>query len=74
MCIVTKTVQVNQREIRKGKNYQIQSYIQTDMNFGMKTMNQYLIKVYKQGKISRKMVISRCNYYDFNSKYIGTIY
>ena len=60
--------------IREGKNHQIQSTIQTSMNFGMQTMDQDLIKLYKQGKINREMVLSRCNYYDFTSKSIGSIY
>lgn len=59
--------------IREGKNHQIQSSIQTGMNFGMQTMDQDLIKVYKQGKISREMFLSRYNYHDFISKFIGSI-
>jgi len=60
--------------IREGKNHQIQSSIQTGMNFGMQTMDQDLIKLYKQGKISREMVLSRCDYYDFTSKSIVNTY
>ena len=60
--------------IREGKNHQIQSSIQTGMKFGMQTMDQDLIKLYKSGKISREMALSRCNDYDFTSKSIGMIY
>ena len=60
--------------IREGKNYQIQSLIQTGMKFGMQTMDQDLIKLYQQGKITREMALSKCNDYDFASKLIGSIY
>ena len=60
--------------IREGKTHQIQSSIQTGAKFGMQTMDQDLIKLYKEGKISKEMAISRCNDYDFTSKSIGIMY
>ncbi len=40
--------------IREGKNHQIGSAIQTGMKFGMKSMDQSLNELYRQGKISKK--------------------
>ena len=60
--------------IREGKTHQIQSSIQTGAKFGMQTMDQDLIRLYKEGRISKEMALSRCNDYDFTSKSVGIMY
>jgi len=60
--------------IREGKTYQIGNSIQTGAKQGMQSMDQQLIDLYKQGKISRDSVLSRCADYEYTSKMIGGIY
>lgn len=60
--------------IREGKIYQIPNIIQTGSKFGMQSMDNELINMYKQGKISRKIVLSRCTDYEYTSKLVGDRY
>lgn len=46
--------------IRDGKEHQIYSAIQTGHSLGMQTMDQALVKLYKQGKISRNAALNSC--------------
>ncbi|MBN1879317.1 type IV pilus twitching motility protein PilT [bacterium] len=45
--------------IREGKTHQLTSLIQSSKKEGMQTMDQALFELYKQGMISRDMVLSR---------------
>ncbi|HHW22552.1 MAG TPA: type IV pilus twitching motility protein PilT [Clostridiaceae bacterium] len=47
-------------QIREGKEHQLYSSIQTGHAQGMQTMDQALVKLYKQGKISRDSVLEHC--------------
>lgn len=44
--------------IREGKSYQIHSHMQTGSKLGMQTMDESLIKLYKQGQITLEQVIT----------------
>ncbi|MFH1836999.1 MAG: type IV pilus twitching motility protein PilT [Candidatus Omnitrophota bacterium] len=57
--------------IRDGKEHQIYSIIQTSQKSGMRTMNQALSELYKEGKISAEEAISRSSDADELSKLIG---
>lgn len=57
--------------IRDNKSYQIQNAMQTGLNKGMHTMDQDLIKLYNEGKISKEMALSRCSDYDYVDKSLG---
>ena len=57
--------------IRENKTYQIQNIIQTSSKQGMQTMDQSLISLVKQGKITAESALSRCTDYESTSKMIG---
>ena len=57
--------------IRDNKSYQIQNAMQTGLSKGMHTMDQDLIKLYNEGKISKEMALSRCSDYDYVDKSLG---
>jgi twitching motility protein PilT len=57
--------------IRENKTYQIPSIIQTNSKQGMQTMDQDLVRLFKEGKISRETVLSRCTDYENTSKILG---
>lgn len=44
--------------IREGKSYQIHSHMQTGGKFGMQTMDESLVRLYKQGQITAQQVIN----------------
>jgi twitching motility protein PilT len=46
--------------IREGKDHQLYNTIQTGHAHGMQTMDQSLIKLFNQGKISRNSVLEYC--------------
>lgn len=56
--------------IRDNKIYQIQNTIQTGNSKGMHTMDQDLVKLYKQGKIAKEIALSRCSDFEYVNKYI----
>lgn len=60
--------------IREGKIYQIPNIIQTGSKLGMQSMDNELINMYKQGKISRESALSRCTDYEYTSKLVGDRY
>lgn len=60
--------------IRENKTYQIQNIIQTGSKYGMQTMDQELVNLYRQGKISRQSVLSRCADYEYASRLVGDRY
>lgn len=60
--------------IRENKTYQIQNIIQTGSKYGMQTMDQELVNLYRQGKISRQSVLSRCTDYEYASRLVGDRY
>lgn len=57
--------------IREGKSHQIQTSIQTGAKFGMQTMDQSIIELYKKGSISKKIALSIAVEQDFISRSIG---
>ncbi|WP_195940820.1 type IV pilus twitching motility protein PilT [Romboutsia sp. 1001713B170131_170501_G6] len=59
--------------IRENKTYQIQNIIQTNSKLGMKSMDQELVNLYRQGKISRDSVLSRCSDYEYTSRLVGGV-
>jgi twitching motility protein PilT len=46
--------------IREGKDHQLYNAIQTGQNYGMRTMDQSLVRLYRQGKISYESVYEYC--------------
>lgn len=60
--------------IRENKTYQIQNQIQTGSKFGMQSMDQELVNLYRQGLISRDSVLSRCTDYEYTSRLVGDRY
>lgn len=58
--------------IREDKSYQIQSSIQTGQKIGMHTMDQDLIRLYNNGKISKEIALSRCSDFNYVSKMMGS--
>ena len=60
--------------IRENKTYQIQNQIQTGSKFGMKSMDQELVNLYRQGLISRDSALSRCTDYECTSRLVGDRY
>lgn len=59
--------------IRENKTYQIQNIIQTSSKLGMQSMDQELVNLYRQGKISRESVLSRCSDYEYTSRLVEGI-
>ncbi|RDY26655.1 type IV pilus twitching motility protein PilT [Romboutsia weinsteinii] len=57
--------------VRENKTYQIQNIIQTGSKLGMQSMDQELANLYRQGKISRESVLSRCSDYEYTSRLVG---
>ncbi|EPZ53507.1 type II/IV secretion system family protein [[Clostridium] sordellii ATCC 9714] len=57
--------------IRESKTYQIPNMIQTGTKIGMQSMDHELVSLYRQGKISRDSVLSRCTDFDFTSRLMG---
>jgi twitching motility protein PilT len=51
--------------IREGKTFQIQSSIQTGAKYGMQTMDNALLSLYRKGTISRDSVLTYSYDYDF---------
>ena len=57
--------------IRENKTYQIPNMIQTGSKFGMQSMDQELVNLYRQGSITRESVLSRCTDYEYTSRLVG---
>ena len=60
--------------IRENKTYQIQNQIQTGSRFGMKSMDQELVNLYRLGLISKDSVLSRCTDYEYTTRLVGDRY
>ncbi len=59
--------------IRENKTYQIQNIIQTSSKLGMQSMDQELVNLYREGKISRDSVLSRCSDYEYTLRLVGGV-
>lgn len=57
--------------IRENKTYQIHNIIQTNSKIGMQSMDQELINLFRQGKISKESVLSRCTDFEYTSRLVG---
>lgn len=57
--------------IRENKTYQIQNIIQTSSKIGMQSMDQELVNLFRQGKISKESALSRCTDYEYTSRLLG---
>lgn len=60
--------------IRENKTYQIPNMIQTGSKIGMQSMDQELVNLYRQGKISKEMALSRCTDFEYTSRLVGGMY
>ncbi len=60
--------------IRENKTYQIPNMIQTGSKIGMQSMDQELVNLFRQGKISKEMALSRCTDFEYTSRLVGGIY
>lgn len=58
--------------IRENKTYQIQNTIQTGTSKGMHTMDQDLVKLCQQGRITKEMALGRCSDFDYVNKCVGS--
>lgn len=59
--------------IREGKTYQIPSIIQTGRREGMQTLDQAIIDLLKQGKITTEEAFDKCVDRETFQKYLGRI-
>lgn len=60
--------------IRENKTYQIPNMIQTGSKYGMQSMDQELVNLYRKGLITRESVLSRCTDYEYTSRLVGDRY
>ena len=63
---VLKTNPAIQNMIREGKLHQLESAMQA--NEGMTTMDNSLLELYQQGRITRETLLASCSNYEFISK------
>lgn len=56
--------------IREGKTYQIQTNIQMGMKFGMQSMDNSLLELYRKKIISREVILTQAIDIDFVKKYL----
>ena len=61
---VLKCTPAVQNMIRDGKLHQLDSVMQTSAAEGMFTMDMYLLKLYREGKISKETALLSCVHYD----------
>lgn len=57
--------------IRENKIYQIKNCIQTGLKQGMQSMDQDLIRLFKEGKISKEVVLNNCTDYEYVNRFIS---
>lgn len=57
--------------VREGKTNQIQSAIQTGSKYGMQTMDNALLSLYRQGEISRDTILTYSMDQDYVRKQLG---
>jgi twitching motility protein PilT len=60
--------------VREGKTHQIQTNIQTGAKFGMQTMDNSLLSLYKTGVISRDTCITHSMDFDYVKGQLGAMY
>ena len=54
--------------IREGKLHQLESAMQTGAADGMFTMDGYLLRLYREGKITKDTALTYCVHYDSMAK------
>ena len=54
--------------IREGKLHQLESAMQTGAADGMFTMDGYLLRLYREGKITKEIALTYCVHYDSMAK------
>lgn len=57
-----------QNMIREGKLHQLESAMQTGAADGMFTMDGYLLRLYREGKITKEIALTYCVHYDSMAK------
>lgn len=65
---VLKLTPAVQNMIREGKLHQLESAMQTGAADGMFTMDGYLLKLFRQGKITKESALTYCVHYDSMKK------
>ena len=65
---VLKTVPAVQNMIREDKLHQIESVMAAGANEGMFTMDSSLLKLYREGRITKETALVYCNNYDMMMK------
>ncbi|MBR4462532.1 MAG: PilT/PilU family type 4a pilus ATPase [Erysipelotrichaceae bacterium] len=68
---VLKTTPAVQNMIREGKLHQLEATMQQSAADGMFTMDMDLLKLYKEGRISKDTALISCNNYETMSKRLG---
>jgi len=65
---VLKMTPAVQNMIREGKLHQLESAMQTGAADGMFTMDGYLLRLYREGKITKETALTYCVHYDSMAK------
>ena len=65
---VMKSTPAIQNMIREGKLHQLDSAMQAAAADGMMTMDQELLRLYQEGRITKETVLAACSNYEFMSK------
>ena len=65
---VLKSNPAVQNMIREDKLHQLETAMQTGAAEGMFTMDAYLLRLYREGKISRETALVSCVHYDAMAK------
>ena len=60
-----------QNMIREGKLHQLDSAMQAARSDGMITMDESLLELYAQKKITRETLLGACNNYEFVARKAG---
>ena len=68
---VMKSTPAIHNMIREGKLHQLESAMQAASADGMITMDQSLLNLYEQGRISKDTLLTRCNNYELMVKRVG---
>ena len=68
---VMKSTPAIQNMIREGKLHQLESAMQAARGDGMVTMDQSLLALYEEQKITKETLLTCCNNYELTSKRVG---
>jgi twitching motility protein PilT len=68
---VMKSTPAIHNMIREGKLHQLESAMQAARGDGMVTMDQSLLALYEEQKISKETLLTCCNNYELTSKRVG---